>query len=43
MVEGCLVVLIMAAVYLGCAAWLEQRTRPESISDAHSTSEKGLW
>lgn len=43
MLEGTLVMLIVAAVYLGLAAWLERRTRPESIADAQTTSEKGLW
>lgn len=34
MVEGSLAVLIMAAVYLGLAAWLEQHTRPRDEDDA---------
>ena len=42
MLEGCLAVLIMAAVYLVGATWLEKRTRPESIADAQTTSERGL-
>ena len=42
MLEGCLAVLIMAAVYLGCAVWLERRTRPETSAEGQTTSERGL-
>ena len=45
--EGELIILIAFLAVLGVSGWLEERGRkrekPESISDAQSTSEKGLW
>lgn len=37
--------LTLSAVFLllGIGAYVEQHTRPETIADAQTTSEKGLW
>ena len=45
--EGELLILSVVFAVLAVGAWLEQRLRPkdedETIADAYSTSEKGLW
>ena len=43
--EGELLILCVVVAVLALGAWIEQRTRPkdETIADAQTTSEKGLW
>lgn len=42
MLEGCLLVLSVLFAFLAGGAYLEQRTRPESIEDGYSPSEGRL-
>ena len=43
--EGELLILCVVLAVLALGAWIEQWTRPqdETIADAYSTSERGLW